>query len=168
MFTRLRAHLDFADVTAALALAAVLTVLVTWPAVTVGAAPTAGTWVMGGSQNQIPTCFNCNFSLPASGVGTVGSTLNRANDVLSPHVALTASNLSVVVLNAPGGGHSITFVLGVDPAHSIKCVISNTQTSCNSAATSATIPANSFLSMGVVNGGAPPTLVKFSWLATPQ
>lgn len=168
MLTRLRAHLNFANVTATLAFALALALLATRPAVTVDAAPTAGTWVMGGSLNQIPTCTNCDFTLPASGVGTVGSSLTRANDVLSPGVAITASNLSVTVLNAPGGGHTITFVLGVDPFHSIKCVISNAQTSCNSAATTATIPANSFLSMAIVNGGAPPTLVKFSWLATPQ
>jgi hypothetical protein len=168
MLTRLRAHLPFVKVTATLAFALVLTVLAMQPAVTVHAAPAAGTWVMGGSQNQIPTCTNCDFSLPATGVGTIGSNLNRANDVLSPNVAITASNLSVAILNPPGAGRSITFVLGVDPAHSIRCVISNTQTSCNSGATTATIPANSFLSMAIVNGGAPPTLVKFSWLATPQ
>lgn len=168
MLPRLPAHLTFSNVTATLAFALVLTVPVTRPVVTVDAAPTAGTWVMGGSQNQIPTCNNCTFTLPASGVGTVGSVLNRANDVLSPHVAITASDLSVTILNAPGPGHSITFVLGVDPGHAIKCVISNTQTNCNSAATTATIPANSFVSLAIINGGAPPTLVKFSWLATSQ
>ena len=168
MLTRLRVNLNFANVTVTLAFALVLIALATRPAATVEAAPTAGTWFMGGSQGQIPTCTNCNFSLPATGVGTVGSLLNRANDVLSPGVAVTASNLNVMVLNPPGSGHSITFVLGVDPAHSIKCVISGTQSSCNSAATTATIPANSFLSMAIVNGGVPPTLVKFSWLATPQ
>jgi len=168
MLTRLRAHLTYANAIATLAFALVLTALVTRPAVTVDAAPAAGTWVMGGSQGQIPTCTNCNFSLPAIGVGTIGSINNRANDVLSPGVAITASKLSVTVLNPPGPGHSITFVLGVDPTHSIQCVISGTQSSCNSAGTTATIPANSFLSMGIINGGAPPTLVKFSWLATPQ
>ena len=168
MLTRLRAHLNFSNVTATLAFALVLTALATRPAVMVEAAPAAGTWVMGGSQGQIPTCTNCNFSLPAIGVGAVGSLNNRANDVLSPGVAITASNLSVKVIDAPGPGHSITFVLGVDPAHSIKCVISGTQSNCNSAGATATIPANSFLSIAIVNGGAPPTLVKFSWLATAQ
>jgi len=170
MLTRLRAHLNFANATATLAFALVLTALLAHPRTTVDAAPTfTGIWFMGGSANQTLSCSNCNFSLPATGVGTFGSINNRANDVLSPSVAITASKLTVQVLDAPGGAQSLTFVLGVDPAHSIRCVIASGQKTCTSAATTATIPANSFLSMAIVNtGGAPPTLVKFSWLATPQ
>jgi hypothetical protein len=124
---------------------------------------------MGGSANQSPACSRCDFTLAASGVSTFGSSINRANDVLSPSVAITASKLSVQILDAPGGSQSLTFVLGADPTHTLKCVIASGQKTCNSAATTTTIPANSFLGMAIVNtGGAPATLVKFSWLATPQ
>jgi len=170
MMNRLRTHLNFANVTTTSAFVLVLTALLVHPRTTVDAAPaTTGTWFMGGSQNQSPTCGRCDFTLAASGVSTFGSSINRANDVLSPSVAITASKLSVQILDAPGGSQSLTFVLGVDPTHSIRCVIASGQKACNSAATTATIPANSLLGMAVVNsGGAPATFVKFSWLATPQ
>jgi hypothetical protein len=170
MLTRLRAHLNFANVTAILAFALVLIAILVHPRTTVDAAPaTTGTWFMGGSANQSPACSRCDFTLAASGVSTFGSSINRANDVLSPSVAITASKLSVQILDAPSGSQSLTFVLGADPTHTLKCVISSGQKTCNSAATTTTIPANSFLGMAIVNtGGAPATLVKFSWLATPQ
>jgi len=167
MLTRLRPHLTFANITATLAFTLVLTALLAHPRNTVDAAPATGTWFMGGTTTQIPTCTNCNFILPAVGLGTAGSS-NRANDVLSPSVAITVSQFTVQVINPPAGGQPLTFVLGVDPTHSIRCTIPGGQTTCNSAATTATIPANSFLSVAVVNGGAPATLVKYNWLGTPQ
>jgi hypothetical protein len=174
MLTRLRAHLNYANltyanVTATLAFALVLTALVAHP-VTVDAAPAAsGTWFLGGSENQTLTCGNCNFTLAATGVSTFGSINNGANNVLSPSVAVTASKFTVQIDTAPSSSQSLTFAVGVDPAHSLKCVISSGQKTCNSGAATATIPANSRVSMAISNsGGAPATLVKFSWLAVPQ
>ncbi len=135
------------------------------------ASSVGATWFLGGSSSELPSCTECEATLPASGSGSFGATGNSANDQLSPGVTIVASDLSVHVDTAPGTRATRKFVLvsRSDGAHGLSCEISGSNTTGNSGAQTFTFPAGSRLFVGAVNlGNAPPTKVQFSWRATPQ
>jgi hypothetical protein len=126
-------------------------------------------WFLAGSWNELPSCSSCEASLPVSGQGSIGSTLNTGNDQLSPNATIVASDLSVHVDKAPGSVAKRTFALFFrsDPSHDLRCDISGSKTTCNSGAQTLTIPPGSILLMDAANSGnAPATKVQFSWRAT--
>ena len=144
------------------------------PAAAPSAAPalasgSGGSWFMGGTVSDLPSCGSCEVTLPASGSGTFGTMNNNANGQLSPGVAVVASRLTVHIDTAPGQASRsfILFVRGMTGG--LRCDITGTATTCDSGAATAVIPAASIVQIDVANtGGAPATRAQFSWLATPQ
>ena len=87
---------------------------------------------------------------------TIPNATESAVTMLSPNVTTTASALSVKLTQGPGAGQSRTFALFVNGASSgLSCQILNSGTTCNSGATTVTIPAGATLSLSVDNTGIP-------------
>ena len=121
-------------------------------------------------MEELPSCTECEVSLPASGMGSFGAAINDSNEELSPNVAIVARNLSVHVDAAPGAAtRKVALFGGGDSGANILlgCDISGSNTTCNSGAQTATIKPGTRLRIVVANlGNAPPTRVRYSWGAT--
>jgi hypothetical protein len=174
MLGRMEERLTYANVTAtvALFLAVAASVMVAYNLLAGKPRPGSGgaMWFIAGSSSELPSCTSCEASLPASGSNSFGSINNSANDQLSPNVPIIASDFSIHIDIAPGVA-TRTFVLfsRSDPSHGLRCDISGTDTTCNSAAQTLTVPPSSRLLVDAANsGGAPPTRVQLSWRATAQ
>lgn len=87
--------------------------------------------------------------------------------LFTPNATMTASNLAISLVDAPGTGNSRTFTLRVGHADTaISCTVPEDGTTCTSTG-SITIPPASLISIGSTSTGSPPTTdVRFGWRAT--
>jgi hypothetical protein len=136
----------------------------------VHAAPTAGTWFIGGTFSDLPACFECEVSLAPSGESTMGTPFNSSNQQLSPNVPIVASKLSVHIDTPLGRGSRKIFLTShTDSSHSLSCEITGTNTTCNSGSQTLTVAPGTPLYIDVANiGNAAATKLQLSWLGTPQ
>ncbi len=165
-----RVHLNFANVSAGVALLVALGTAATVVPNPVQAANTvAGTWFLAGTFSDLAACTSCEVSLAPSGDSSFGSVNNSSNQLLSPNVPVVASHLSVHLETAPGSGTRKFFLTShTDISHSLTCSITGTSTTCNSGSQTLKVAPGTRLYVDAANiGNAAASKLQLSWLATP-
>lgn len=96
--------------------------------------------------------------------GAIVSANESDTEFLSPAVDVTASNLRVEMVPAPGVGNNRGFTLRVNQASTtLFCGITGAATTCSDTTHDVTIPAGSDIDFFSVNGAAPASVAKFGF-----